>query len=99
MMFDDYLKACHDFAQETTNWIGLDEYNFYTTTGNGWAESSDNASGGIDVSWAFHEDVNRENAWQHYIEELEKQVELADADEWDDEQCQAIRDLFSDLDL
>lgn len=56
---EEYKKGVKKFVADTKNWITLDDYKFYTATGNTneiWEETSDNANGGLDVSWAFHKD-------------------------------------------
>lgn len=59
MLLKDYIEATKNFSEETKAWGNLSEYAYYTTTGNSWEESCDNASGGIDISWAFHEDAEK----------------------------------------
>ena len=64
-----YTESCLNFAKDTHNWLGLDEYKHYVTscptetyrddfghdvTVQGWCESCDNAEDGINVRWAFH---------------------------------------------
>lgn len=97
MKFNDYLSACRQFSKDTAEWGALDSYKFYTTTGDGWEESCDNASGGIDVSWAFHVDVDSDTAYKHYTGELEKIMTIAENEDWDEEQCAFVKDLFADL--
>lgn len=53
MTKNEYLKICVKFAADTANWGGL-ENKHYSTYAAGWAETTDNEHGGIDVSWAFH---------------------------------------------
>lgn len=88
--YDDYLKACLNFATASGDWLGLNERNRYTTEGlfggsgaggekiaDGVFESSDNAHGGLSVKWAFHlsEEEVRKQAMNRYMDEL--QTELA----------------------
>ena len=54
-----YTTCCLAFAADTAEWGGLDPYKWYTTYDGSWEETSDNANGGIDVSWAFHEKPDR----------------------------------------
>lgn len=50
MLLKDYIESAKIFANETKDWKNLNEYAYYTTNGDGWEESCDNASGGIDIS-------------------------------------------------
>ncbi len=59
MLLKDYIESAKNFSEETKAWGNLNEYAYYTTTGNSWEESCDNASGGIDISWAFHESAEK----------------------------------------
>lgn len=72
MLLKDYISAAKTFAAETQEWGNLNGYSFYTTTGDAWEESCDNASGGIDISWAFHESAEKieKEAGQHFINEI-----------------------------
>lgn len=54
MNFESFLNAAKKFAKETKNWGGLEENKLYTTSGDEWAETSDNAHGGLYLDWAFH---------------------------------------------
>ncbi len=55
MNVESYIDCCKKFAKDTQGWARLDDYNYYTTQNDSdWAETCDNAHGGIDVSWAFH---------------------------------------------
>ena len=40
MVLQDYIESAKTFATETKDWRSLNEYAYYTTTGNGWDESS-----------------------------------------------------------
>ena len=71
---DDYGAACLDFAHETREWGGL-QNGFYTTDGTaGWQHSSDNANGGMDVRWAFHQ--SDEYIHEHYAAHLLAETRL-----------------------
>lgn len=37
MLLKDYISAAKTFAAETQEWGNLNEYAYYTTTGNCWA--------------------------------------------------------------
>ncbi len=51
----DYTEACISFAHDSREWGDLMPFMIYSTDGRAsWIETSDNAHGGIDVSWAFH---------------------------------------------
>lgn len=55
MTYVSYLESCLAFAADTANWMGLNHWDYYTTSSiDGWCESCDNAHGGFGVSWAFH---------------------------------------------
>lgn len=71
---------------------------YITTNGHGWQESCDNANGGIDVSWAFHQDPADifDYAAQHFADSFTQLLQLAiDNDDRDPDQLQAIVDLFT----
>jgi len=57
MIIINYTEQCVKFAKDSKNWSRLPN-NFYTAKPNSeYQESSDNADGGIDVSWAFKKSV------------------------------------------
>lgn len=96
MKVNEYTEVCKNFAAETKSWGALDHYKFYTTTGAGWEESCDNASGGIDVSWAFHqtaEKIEREAA-QRFVDLLRDFVETGRDDKWSGEQWDYLLELL-----
>ncbi len=85
MTVQEYTQNCIKFAEDSKEWGGIDPYKFYTTAHNGWEESSDNASGGIDVSWAFHmkPDEIKEQAAQQLLDNVLQIMRLMADDEWD----------------
>lgn len=100
MIFEDYKKACMQFAKDTKDWDCLVSKLHYTTTGDGWEESCDNQSGGIDVSWAFW--ANRwdpeKDARKFYEQEYEALLRVAEDDEWDEDAREnLIRKIFEDM--
>lgn len=98
MTFYAYLNDCNDFARCSADWSELDPRKPYiTTNGHGWQESCDNSNGGIDVSWAFHQDPADifDYAAQHFADSFTQLLQLAiDNDDRDPDQLQAIVDLF-----
>ena len=98
MNIKEYTEICLDFAKESSDWMRLDERQHYTTCSQGgWYESCDNADGGIDVSWAFHESESyiRECAPQNFVDKLLQIVQVAIDDEWDAESLHYIMETFS----
>lgn len=98
MNIKEYTEICLDFAKESSDWMRLDERQHYTTCSQGgWYESCDNADGGIDVSWAFHESESyiRERAPQKFVDKLLQIIQLAIDDEWDVEDLHYILEAFS----
>lgn len=98
MTVKEYINSCLQFAEDTREWGGLNEYHFYSTTeGCGyWYESCDNAEGGLDISWAFNltaEQIRDEGA-QHFVDELATLIRCT-ADQCEDEQDTEM--LYSDL--
>lgn len=51
--FATYKEGVENFLRESAEWEGLDQHYFYSVNRYGYSESSDNAAGGLDVSWAF----------------------------------------------
>lgn len=93
----NYANICKKFAANTAEWGGLDENSFYTTSYSSWAETSDNAHGGVDVSWAFHlssEEIEM-CAAERLFELIMEQIELADSDGLDSESFAAIYEKFN----
>lgn len=96
MLLKDYISAAKTFAAETQEWGNLNGYSFYTTTGDTWEESCDNASGGLDISWAFHEDsaAIEKEAGQHFIDEIAARLEQGIDEGWDADQLQEVLKLM-----
>lgn len=60
MTLKEYTEREIQFAKDTKEWGHLDKFSHYTTgQWEDWEETSDNAHGGIDLSWAFHK--NKKN--------------------------------------
>lgn len=80
----NYAEICKSFSKDTSEWGGLDDFKFYTTKGASWEETSDNAHGGVDVSWAFHlpDDDIEMRAAEELFEQLMNELDLADSDGW-----------------
>ena len=71
--FKDYKNGVLSFASNTKEWDKLDEYKFYTACNSydEWEETSDNANGGLDVSWAFHqENITDVEILEHFYNEI-----------------------------
>ena len=83
-----YMYHCKAFAKDTAGWDALDPHKFYTTNTSGWEESSDNACGGLDVSWAFHmpEDLIEYLAPQYLVRNILTILDTGTSDEWSSEQ-------------
>lgn len=98
MGLDYYINVAIKFADDTREWGGLPEQGWYTTTNNtnDWIESSDNAHGGMDISWAFHlpESKIRELAPYEFINEIRELLQVAVDDGWDKGGLQSILDLL-----
>lgn len=96
MKYADYLKGALAFARDSQNWSAMPNDKFYITTGCDWDETCDNAEGGLDISWAFHEKADdiRAAAPQHFINELVENVEQGLGEEFDEQQWKATLDLF-----
>lgn len=93
----NYAEICKSFSKDTSEWGGLDDYSFYTTDSSSWEETSDNAHGGVDVSWAFHlsdEEIEMRAA-EELLEQLMNELNLADSDGWDSDSFKAIYDKFN----
>ena len=92
----NYAEICKRFSNDTSEWGGLDDYKFYTTDGAGWEETSDNAHGGVDVSWAFQlSDGEIEmRAAEELLEQLMNELDLADSDGWGSDSFRKIYEKF-----
>ena len=91
-----YTDACKKFSQDTQGWSCLPSTSFFTTRGDGWEESSDNAHDGVDVSWAFKRsgpEIEEAAAGALY-ELLMEELQVAVDDGWDSEQISAIVEKF-----
>lgn len=51
--FSQYKEGLETFLRESAEWEGLDRSRYYSVNRSGYCESSDNAAGGLDVSWAY----------------------------------------------
>ena len=51
--FQQYKAGMETFLRESAEWEGLDRSRYYSVNRYSYSESSDNAAGGLDVSWAF----------------------------------------------
>lgn len=85
-------------TEDTREWGGISEFVWYTTTNNtnDWVESSDNAHGGMDVSWAFHlsEQEIKRIAPYRFINEIRELLQVAVDDGWDKDGLQFILNLL-----
>ena len=92
-----YADICKKFSTDTAEWGGLDDYKYYTTAANGWEETSDNAHGGVDVSWAFGLSAEgiEQRAAEELFEQLMNELDLADSDGWDADSFKSIFDKFN----
>lgn len=52
--FEQYKAGLETFLHESAEWHDIDRFRFYSVNDFGYYESSDNANGGLDVSWAFY---------------------------------------------
>lgn len=97
MTIHDYIQVCIDFSHDSAAWGGLDEYQFYTTTGTYWEETCDNAQGGLSVRWAFHcpdEQITR-IAPEVYRDLISEQLRVAIDCEWQPDQLEALYELLT----
>jgi hypothetical protein len=96
MLLKDYIESAKVFAEESKDWRNLNEYAYYTTNGNSWEESCDNASGGIDISWAFHESAEQieKEAGQHFVNEIADRLEQGIDEGWEADQLQEVLKLM-----
>lgn len=82
--FDDYFETVKTFCKDSAEWGGLDGNLYYMSDGNGWIETSDNANGGLDVSWAFKAEVTKEMVTEKFAE-LIKDLIINIVDNWLDD--------------
>lgn len=96
MTIQEYTNTCKAFAADTNGWAQVDQYKFYTTNGDGWEESCDNANGGLDVSWAFSQPASKieRDAAQRFVDQLRELVALGRDDGWHDDQWDALLELM-----
>ena len=89
---ENYMKICKAFMQDTIDLDCVDIYKHYTTSTSGWEETSDNAHGGYDVSWAFHKTTEyiEQNAHYKLIEELNNTIEWLLDEGCDKEQVEKV---------
>lgn len=98
MKIAEYTESALKFAKDSRRWYGMTPGKFYTTEGgDGWAETCDNAHGGLDVSWAFHESAAeiRRLAPQKFVDLLANLVTCGIDGEWEPEGFRHILDLMS----
>lgn len=50
--FEQYKEGLETFLRESADWEELDQHYFYSVNRYGYSASSDNAAGGLDVSWS-----------------------------------------------
>lgn len=79
MLIEEYKEVCIQFAKETKDWNQLNKYKYYTSNGNSWEESCDNAHGGLDISWAFQMKENKikELAPQKFVDLIKEEIQTA----------------------
>ena len=97
MTINSYTNAAIKFAADSADWNELDSSAFYSTSvTDTWAETSDNAHGGLLLDWAFHlsEDEIRARAPQEMLDQLATQLEQAIDEGWDADQLGAILELM-----
>lgn len=93
-----YTTAAIKFAADTAEWADLDPYAFYfTSVPDTWAETSDNANGGLLLDWAFHlsEDQIRARAPQEMLDQLAAMLDQAIDEGWNAEQLGAILEIMN----
>lgn len=92
-----YAEICKKFANDSREWLRLPD-SFFTTDGSfDWKESSDNAHGGVDVSWAFMlTDKEIEySAAERLLELLKEEIQLAVDDVWNIESLEFTLEKFN----
>lgn len=94
----EYISAAKQFAKDTSEWGGLDNYKMYVAIDGGkWVETCDNGEGGIAIDWAFKLPADLiEGAGSHYfftiaMDEARRGLE----EEWDAEQWAAFARRFT----
>lgn len=92
-----YTDSALKFAADSAAWGAIRPYAFYTTGYPGeWEETADNGHGGLDLSWAFHEQESaiRDAAPQRYVDEIADQLEQGIDEGWDAEQLRCVLELM-----
>lgn len=98
MTITAYTNAAIKFAKDSADWADMDTRAFYSTSGTDiWAETCDNAHGGLLLDLAFHlsEDEIRTSAPQKMLDQLASMLDQAIDEGWDAEQLGAILELMN----
>ena len=98
MTITAYTNAAIKFAKDSADWADMDPRAFYSTSNADiWAETCDNAHGGLLLDWAFHlsEDKIRASAPQKMLDQLASMLDQAIDEGWDAEQLVAILELMN----
>lgn len=98
MTISAYTKSAIKFAKDSADWSGMDPYVFYSTSvTDSWAETCDNAHGGLLLDWAFHlsEDEIRARAPQQMLDQLASMLDQVIDEGCDAEQLGAILELMN----
>ena len=98
MTFENYVKSCKQFSADTAEWVGVDPSQQYTTAEPcGWAETCDNAHGGLLLGWAFHmeeSDIDK-YAEDEYIQRIADDSNQLIDEDGDLQQWQAFINKYS----
>lgn len=96
MTIKEYTTAAKRFSADSAGWGDISPYAFYTTAGDRWAETCDNAHGGLDISWAFHENAAtiEAEAPQRFLDQLADLLEQGIDEQCDAQQLSALLDLM-----
>lgn len=99
MTLEEYTERAIKFAEDTKEWSHLknfEGYSYVTGLWEDWEETSDNAHGGINLEWAFHEDDSfiKEHAAEYFIEKLLDEIQFGVDNEWNYEGFQATIDKY-----
>ena len=98
MTITAYTNAAIKFAKDSADWDEMNSRSFYSTSVTDiWAETCDNAHGGLLLGWAFHlsEDAIRARAPQEMLDQLAAMLDQAIDEGWDAEQLGAILELMN----
>lgn len=92
MTLEQYTATAIKFSEDTSSWYHLDEHRWYTTNGYDWEVSSDNASGGLPIDWAFHltEEEIKEYAPENFFHTVREEFQAAIDNEYDLDQFQVL---------